>query len=503
MPQPALIRVSLSAMTRTIVIGVIFFPEDPGNPQGIEKGNVTTAVHEAKIKISIHFSPRPYVFEGDSMLCPQCVNNRICQVYRSIEEKELVGKIDISNCEFFIEFIEEEPLPVEEKEPYVRRPLIVAHGDLDGILSAAALMIESPDLAGTRTIFGSPAQMDFVVNEIEKGNYNEIYVCDIAPNNKNPDTTRHFIEHIDDRLKAWYDHHKGWSDFYIRYLDRYSSFSPEEVGFHFDENAVSCAELITDNEFIVNLAREADTGGENLSSLGTLLNTALKYNTRDYYTKYEILTFVQEYVEKGDIAMDSGIYHKLRHKSIEYRMRLSNTYELLEKGKVIGNVLVFENLHGRVDVTRMLMRAYERRPFVVLKTSRASGKICNGCHNENPPVTDDGRCGICNATLGSKIYSSFVVGTNSGINLLRVFNLESGAPYRISIHGGQLKHIVDRLNEIQLSGKPRGGKQAEAHVPEKNCEESQNGATENSAVSSGEDEMVHVEKAVTETGTRA
>jgi len=410
------------------------------------------------------------------MICDRCSLRQICKFYDFLVKNDLEKKIEIGACEYFsgtekgvkVELSEEVPdeddealtpegeMVVEEAtiegaeaEKKVSEWLIITHGDLDGILSAVAL-IQREGLHGVKTIFTTPGDVNNVFNLVNIEDYRHVYVSDIAPNNKNLQRTNDFIEKLGDRLKAWYDHHNGWDAFKARFLSY--NFSLSDLGFKIDEKADSCAELITDDPFIVEMARAADTGGVNFENeIGYILNTATKDNPRDYSIKYNALKFLLYYLKDGERAMNTALWASLKRRSEHYSLRISNTEKVISGGEKKGNSFVMHSYRDEIDFTHALMEGYKKAPFAVILTRRAVGTECTACHTINPPITPDGTCGICGSKLlDAHIEENIIVGTNTRINLLRIFNLESGQPYRITLQGGNLDEVVEILNQINV-----------------------------------------------------
>ena len=84
---------------------------------------------------------------------------------------------------------------------------IVAHGDIDGVTSAAILFgqlaIEPEDI---NVVFTQPFLVDKVVIPDK---VDQVYVVDIAINNRDPEMTADFVRRLGGKLVRWYDHHEG------------------------------------------------------------------------------------------------------------------------------------------------------------------------------------------------------------------------------------------------------------------------------------------------------
>ncbi|MCK4614935.1 MAG: hypothetical protein KAU14_09035 [Thermoplasmata archaeon] len=390
-------------------------------------------------------------------------------------KNDLERRINIDKCGFFllapasveIESTEgetEEELPAEKEvvaegpspegveetpERRISECLIVTHGDLDGVLSAVAL-IQKEELHGVKTLFTTPGDVNNIFNLVNIEEYKYVYVCDIAPNNKNLQRTNYFIERLGDRLVTWYDHHNGWDTFKARYL-KYN-FNLLELGFVIDEEADSCAELITEDPFMVEMARTADTGGVDFENdLGYILNTAIKDAPRDFIVKYNALRFLLLYLKEGDDARNTALFGDLKRHSEHYSLRISNTEKVIDGGEIKGNTYVMHSYRDEIDFTYALMEGYKKAPFAVILTRRATGTECGACHTIAPPITPEGACGVCGSKLlDPHIEMNIIIGTNTGINLLRIFELESGQPFRVTIQDDDLDKVVEMLNQVNV-----------------------------------------------------
>lgn len=268
--------------------------------------------------------------------------------------------------------------------------LIITHGDVDGVISAALLTkIRQLDLRETDVIFTQP----FLVDKVKTDGYDQIYVCDIAVNNRDPQMTEKFIQSLGDRLIVWHDHHQGWG----QYIN-------EDSRFHIDEMAPSCATVIGGDQKWIDAANAIDSR-KGHSDLGQLLDQATKVNLSD--------ETVRIYAFEYALGLNDG--SMLEKKQKEYKAIQEKTRQLVDSGEVQGRVLVV-NAQGQegFDRTQIFIMGYEKAPFVTV-LGEFQGKVTT------------------------------TVATNTKTNLVEVFGLESGAPFRITLEGNQLERVIKTL----------------------------------------------------------
>jgi len=334
-----------------------------------------------------------------------------------------------------------------------RKALIITDSDIDGILSATAISLAN-DFSGenAKVVFSNALHAHNFIDEAKKDAYGRIYVADIGINNREPWRTWTFFEAIENKLEKWYDHHRGWKELIRRKFMKLGEKDPEILGFVVDENAESCTELITSNERLVTLARESDnpTTG-NMSNLTTIIKNANNLDPRDYYTKYEIMTFAREYA-LGHNIHECNFFHRLNEKSARYMDIDEETHNVVKAGELRGNVLLLTQKGKRMDITKAMFEGYKQADFVVVKIKRAEGSICKACEEENPPIVNDGSCANCGSKMIGAMYKeTFFVGTkHKEIDLARIFNLSSGYPHRVVLKGLSAGELVEKLSCINV-----------------------------------------------------
>jgi len=282
---------------------------------------------------------------------------------------------------------------------------IVTHGDLDGICSAAAVVLKY-NLTNYITVFTQPFQV--LSNDVKRALLDEMFVCDLAINNRNPEMTLRFLSLNERRLIRWYDHHEGWKtckDELVKKLIK-------EKRLVVKTSAKTATEMITKNKDLIKIARCGDTGQYEKHEFANLINAALKVNLHDNTTRCLALDFLLD--KNKDFAQ---LYETAKH----YEQIKQNTLDLFETGRVTDNVFFVDasKMQGSIDRTFLCFKAYEKAPFVVMK---------------NRSIATD--------------YSTFV-STNTDVNLKELFNLKSGSSFRISVSQDKVADVITKLKELQ------------------------------------------------------
>lgn len=283
--------------------------------------------------------------------------------------------------------------------------LIVAHGDFDGVISAVGVA----ELFGItpkeiRVIFTQP----FLVDKVKiPDDIEEVYVVDIAVNNRDPEMTTKFIESIGARLETWYDHHAGWSR--------------RGGAFAIDENFSACAEWFRQEgkypglgPLMVVDAIAADTRKGRLSPNSLLIEQATKANMADDSIRVAAVKWLLGDESQQAILEAAAEKYVAIQKETE---RLSATYEV--SGKVA--IVDARGSHGH-DLTQLLLAGQKLAEFAVAKVIDPRSK-----------------------------EERITVATQSGKNLVELFGLPSGAPFRVSVEAARLPEVLEKLNADQNS----------------------------------------------------
>jgi len=287
--------------------------------------------------------------------------------------------------------------------------LIVAHGDLDGITSAALLAeqlgIESEDL---NVVFTQPFLVDKIVipDEVEK-----VYVVDIAINNRDPAMTHKFIADLGSRLARWYDHHEGWSDG----VDNRFIIKPVKA------NAILLSEFFDRR---VTDAIVADTREGELSPTGQLIERAIKSDmSNDTIREWAVKLLMGDETYRAPLKAAEQAYQLVENETY----RLSHGYMVdgnicySPGDKNVGKVAYIDATESNhaYDLTQLLLAGQKLATFAVVKTLN--------------PVTSE---------------EMITVATKSKTNLVELFGLPSGAPFRVTLPVERLEEVLRKLEAV-------------------------------------------------------
>jgi oligoribonuclease NrnB/cAMP/cGMP phosphodiesterase (DHH superfamily) len=299
---------------------------------------------------------------------------------------------------------------------------IIAHGDLDGIISASILSINY-NIPPENIIFTQPFLLDKITIQED---VEEIYIVDIAVNNRNPNITKEFRERYRDKIKLWIDHHEGY-----QLLKDWLGEERIIAG-----NSPSCPQLMRESGFTVPeewvaAANAADRPTEyKETELSRFLNRALKYGilSEDEELKEMIMKTIVRYLVKSYKNAD---YTKEERLLEEYGKLYEEIEEnTIESAEEIQEILGFRYKVGyiklerekKVDITKLFILAYKRYDFLIIQK----------CNKEDEEIT----------LIGTKLKE---------VNLVSIFNLKSGAPFRVSLpgpHEEKLNFILAKLQEL-------------------------------------------------------
>lgn len=291
---------------------------------------------------------------------------------------------------------------------------IVAHGDLDGIVSAVQVaracrnfpwlaeeksrllnvMLRGP----VRTTFVQPFELDkVIINDDE-----QVVVVDIAVNNRDPQTTVDFIRRLGLNLDWWFDHHQGWENVLGEVAN------PEKFAVNPDYS--SCASLIVslteapERESEVSDAEASDTRRGSLSPKGEMVEAAIKADLKDDSIREAAFWW---------LLGDESQLPILEEAAERYASVQEETSRLAAGFRVTGQVAVVEagEGSGQFDLTQLLLAGQNLAPFAV--------------------VVSEGR---------------LTVATKSGVNLVDAFGLPSGAPFRVTLPAERLEEVLEKLS---------------------------------------------------------
>jgi hypothetical protein len=326
-----------------------------------------------------------------------------------------------------------------EEEEQKKSVLVVAHGDLDGIVSAVLIVKDwGLQMETTEIKFTQP----FLVDKVEVAEtVEQVFVVDIAVNNRDLEMTKKFIERIGDKLVVWHDHHKGWGD-----------NDNNDSRFFIDEEARSCAEQIRDplviammdagevNQWVTD-ANAADTRQGKLSPRGRFIEEAMKANMSDDSVREAAVRWIVNGCavdrKTAEGIKEDEDYEKLRKAQGKYQKVQEITEKLAERYKVCDNgvaVVDVSAVEEDYDRTQLLLKGEQMSPT---KTAVLLGK--------NP----EGEEVITVATM------------DKSKNLVNLFGLPSGAPFRVSLpvaSGWTVKKVLNRLERAGAMNSEKGEK---------------------------------------------
>lgn len=286
----------------------------------------------------------------------------------------------------------------------IRGPLIVAHGDMDGIASAvlqAGLLNISPE--DLMVVFCQP----FTVDKIKiPEDVEQVYVVDIAVNNRDPQMTERFIENLGDKLAVWTDHHQGWPEKY-KNVKNWHFYIREDVG--------ACANLFAGKshfavkDAIVADAVAADTRTGTLSPRSQLIEQACKANMSDDSIRVAAVKWLLgDESQKVTLEAAAAKYAAIQKET----QRLAATYTV--DGKVATVDARSSHEH---DLTQLLLAGQKLAEFAIAKVTDPRSK-----------------------------EERITIATQSKVDLVKLFGLPSGAPFRISLEVARFPEVLEKLN---------------------------------------------------------
>lgn len=273
--------------------------------------------------------------------------------------------------------------------------MIITHGDLDGVISATLLMGKLlAQWDDTLVVFTQPNTVDKI--EIPDC-ISQVFVADIAMNNRNVEMTTQFIAKMGNRLALWYDHHKGWTE-EIKKDNRFV------IG-----TTSSCAELIRGNAALIADAIAADTRTGVLSKKGQLVEQAIKANSQDDAIRQIAVKYLLGYPEmKKSLKIAAKKYAAILHKTKKVKFQIHGNLALADIRKAVS----------QIDITQLLLRGQQKADYAAVVTTRPQGGE-----------------GIIVAT------------SRKDVDLINMFGLPSGATFRVTLPAERLEEIVKKLSQ--------------------------------------------------------
>ena len=276
---------------------------------------------------------------------------------------------------------------------------LVAHDDLDGIISAVLAMRKYGfSLKDTEVVFVQPFTVDRVVIP---DSITTVVVVDVAVNNRDPEMTKNFLGRIGDRLLVWYDHHQGWT------ADITFGFSAR--AFQIDFGRGSCAEVIGGPPKWVADAITADTRKGILSEWAELVEWAIKANQADD----SVRLLAVRWILLGEESARNGLESAAKR----YAEVRDETQRLVSGLTITGKVAVVDARESRrqYDLTQVLLAGQELAPFVLVIQ----------------------RGGV------------LAIATSRGdVDMVEMFGLVSGARFRVSLPDKRLEEALAKLETV-------------------------------------------------------
>jgi len=281
-----------------------------------------------------------------------------------------------------------------------KQNLLVAHGDLDGMISAVCT-IQRYELAldETEIVFVQPFTVDKVeiTEEVEK-----VIVVDVAVNNRDLEMTKNFIHRLGKRLVVWVDHHDGWS----------TEITGNNSAFVVIAGAKSCAGIIGSDLQLMADADVADTRQGELSPRAQIIEQAMKANMADDNIRQMAVEWLlgNEQVREG-----------LETAAKKYAEIQAETERLVATYRVTGNVALVDarQSNHQYDLTQLLLAGQKMAQFAVALT-----------------VHPKGGEGLTIAT------------SRKDVNLVELLSLGSGAPFRVSLPAKRLEEALAKLATV-------------------------------------------------------
>jgi len=280
--------------------------------------------------------------------------------------------------------------------------LILTHGDLDGVVSAIMMTkILRESLTNTNHIEVVFTLPKWIHTHTETDVYDLIILLDIAVNNRDIKSAEKFMEKNKNKM-IWIDHH-----YHPESFDDIIVGNPS-----YKSNVYLMRDLFVNFDFseiddLIEMAHEADQGKGD-----SVFHKALKVNPQSDETRYEIYR-MGTVLRYGELYKKS--YERLVKKAEYYdEKQFPNTMRIIEERvKQYDCVSIVDIRHERkrrMDMTQLAFELYRKTPFVVIKYFGSNEK--------------------------NHEFLKISVTPKVKINLLDVFNLKSGAPFKVIIPNG-------------------------------------------------------------------
>jgi len=287
--------------------------------------------------------------------------------------------------------------------------LILCHGDLDGIGSGLAIYdIIRHNAKNVEKLFTLPHRIG---EHTHTDVYDLIILADIAINNRSVEMAFNFIKKNHHKM-LWIDHH---------YLSRNLKNRIKEYPHVLIERRKSCIqfirELFPNFRWSKKVATMMDFGHLTDQGYGSnIYNKALKVNLRAEETRDEIWRWA---VKLRGGEEERWCYERLEYKERRYIDLETNSQNAIDKLGLFHNKIAIVDIinysESTVDKTLIPFLLYDKYDVVVTKYLEKKRKEDR---NDKRKLRE---------------YLTISVAPKCRLNLLKVFNLESGAEFRITI----------------------------------------------------------------------
>jgi len=306
--------------------------------------------------------------------------------------------------------------------------LIVAHGDLDGIVSAIMMreIFKNTMTSEPEVIFTRPHEVKRYNEKAHKKEnrgiktdiYDFIIVVDIAVNNRDPQSTINFVNSVKNKL-LWIDHHPTTVNLPTCIIQKKESCVKliSEIFPHFKFNK-KVLELIE-------YADKTDQGdGDNV------FDHSLKINLRSDEARYEIYRYGKAFV--GGVIEDND-YWKILRKDSRHKDLVRNSDEVYNTLRTThGNISIVDMREYRdktINSTYLFHKCYDDTPVVIFKYLSTRKED------------------------GGEEYLKIARSNACRLHLPSLFGLKSGAAYRITIPNMRSLTSEEKANPKLTEGK--------------------------------------------------
>jgi hypothetical protein len=286
---------------------------------------------------------------------------------------------------------------------------IIAHGDGDGVISAALVALRvAGGLDGVKTYWSTPRDLPDL--SVPAGS-EPVYVVDVAADARRPKAALAFVERLvaDGHPVCVIDHHRGWS------VERLAELGARTV---IDPEALACAQLVPcpagfDSDRWRTLVTDAvslDTRDPQceLSADGSAIDRAIKYRPGDNTMRDLALRF---------LAADESLRPLLSIEAARYDAVLARTAEVASKFQLVGGIAFLDarDVKSRLDISQLSVAGKRLAPVQVILLADGAGK------------------------------EKLVITANRPVDLIAALNLTCGSPGRVSLPVSQLPRVMSAL----------------------------------------------------------